>query len=133
MPRGRSSAMRAAVPDSARSPSLSSTVTALGFAQIISWGTLFYTIAVLGPALREATGVGDVALYACYSTGLIISGVVAPAIGRRIDARGGRLILSAGSLLGAIACVALALVQGPFTLLVAWLLAGVAMAATLYD
>jgi Major Facilitator Superfamily len=121
------------VAEPARSPSLSSTVIALGFAQIISWGTLYYTIAVLGPSLREAAGVGEVMLYACYSAGLIISGLVAPAIGRRIDARGGRLVLSAGSMLGAIACTALALVQGPFSLLVAWLLAGVAMAATLYD
>ncbi len=108
-------------------------MTALGVAQIISWGTLFYTIAVLGPALREAAGVGDVTLYACYSAGLIISGLVSPAIGRYIDARGGRLLLSAGSMLGAIACAALALVQGPITLLVAWILAGIAMAATLYD
>lgn len=108
-------------------------MTALGFAQIVSWGTLFYTIAVLGPALREAAGVGEVTLYACYSAGLVISGLVAPAIGRRIDARGGRLVLTAGSMLGALACAALALVQGPITLLVAWLLAGVAMAATLYD
>ncbi len=117
----------------ARSPSLSSTVAALGFAQIISWGTLFYTIAVLGPALREAAGVGEVVLYACYSIGLVVSGLVAPAIGRRIDARGGRVVLAAGSMLGAVACVALAMVQGPVTLLIAWLLAGLAMAATLYD
>jgi predicted MFS family arabinose efflux permease len=108
-------------------------VAALGFAQIISWGTLFYTIAVLGPALREATGVGEVPLYTSYSIGLVVSGLMAPAIGRRIDARGGRRVLSAGSLIGAIACGALALVQGPVTLLIAWVLAGVAMAATLYD
>jgi hypothetical protein len=116
-----------------RSPSLAGTVVALGFAQIISWGTLFYTIAVLGPSLREAAGVGEVVLYTSYSIGLVVSGLAAPAIGRRIDARGGRLVLSAGSLIGAIACSALALVQGPITLLVAWLLAGIAMAATLYD
>ena len=42
-------------------------------------------------------------------------------------------MLSAGSVLAAIACAALALVQGPVTLLIAWPLAGVAMAATLYD
>ena len=119
--------------DITSAPSLPGTVTALGVAQIVSWGTLFYTIAVLGTALREAAGVGEVALYACYSAGLVVSGLVAPAIGRRIDARGGRVVLSAGSLLAAIACVVLALVQGPITLLIGWLLAGVAMGATLYD
>ena len=33
------------------------TICALGVAQIVSWGTLFYTIAVLGQAQRTATGV----------------------------------------------------------------------------
>ena len=97
----------------ARSPSLSSTVVALGIAQIISWGSLFYTIAVLGPALRTPPASARSRSTRCYSIGLVVSGLVAPAIGRRIDARGGRLVLSAGSLLGAIACAALALVQGP--------------------
>jgi MFS family permease len=108
-------------------------VTALGIAQIVSWGTLFYTIAVLGPALREATGVGELLLYAAYSAGLFVSGVAAPRIGREIDARGGRPVLAGGSLLAAVACAALALVQGPVSLVAAWLLAGVAMSATLYD
>ena len=99
----------------------------------MSWGTLFYTIAVLGPALRAATGAGELLLYGAYSAGLFVSGLVAPRIGREIDARGGRPVLAAGSLLGAIACAALALAQGPVSLVVAWLLAGFAMSATLYD
>lgn len=119
--------------DAARGPSLAATVIALGIAQIISWGTLFYTIAVLGPALREAAGVPDVVLFGFYSLGLVVSGLAAPAIGRAIDARGGRVVLAGGSLLAALACAALALVQGPLTLLAGWLLAGFAMAATLYD
>ena len=121
------------MPDASRSPSLAATVTALGIAQIVSWGTLFYTIAVLGPAMRVATGVSDLALYASYSAGLVVSGLVAPWIGRWIDARGGRSLLGGGSVVAAIACAALALVQGPVTLALAWLLAGAAMAATLYD
>jgi predicted MFS family arabinose efflux permease len=42
-------------------------------------------------------------------------------------------VLVAGSLLGAIACASLATAQGPLTVLIGWLLAGVAMAACLYD
>ncbi len=112
---------------------LPATVAALGVAQIVSWGTLFYTIAVLGAAMREATGVSEVALHGAYSLGLLVSGLAAPAVGRRIDARGGRGLLASGSLVAALACVALATVQGPATLVAAWLLAGVAMAMTLYD
>ena len=108
-------------------------MSALGVAQIISWGSLFYTIGVLGPALGQAAGVGEVALFASFSAGLVVSGLLAPVTGRRIDTHGGRNVLAAGSVLAAIACAALALVQGPVTMLIAWLLAGVAMAATLYD
>jgi MFS family permease len=121
------------VPDARRAPSLPAVVTALGIAQIVSWGTLFYTIAVLGPALREATGVGELLLYAAYSAGLFVSGIAAPRIGREIDARGGRPVLAGGSVLAVVACAALALVQGPVSLVLAWLLAGIAMSATLYD
>ncbi|HVE50983.1 MAG TPA: MFS transporter [Casimicrobiaceae bacterium] len=113
--------------------SLTVTVVALGIAQIVSWGTLFYTIAVLGPALREATGVSELTLHAFYSAGLFVSGIVSPAVGRAIDSQGGRRVLSAGSIFAAIACAALAVVQGPVSLLAAWLLVGFAMALTLYD
>ena len=108
-------------------------VCALGVAQIVSWGTLFYNIAVLGQAMRADLGIGNFALFGSFTAGLLVSGVVSPVIGRQIDGRGGRRILAGGSLLGAAACAALAAAQGPLTLLAAWLLAGVAMAACLYD
>ncbi len=121
------------MPERRAGVTLPAVVAALGVAQIVSWGTLFYTIAVLGTAMREAVGVSEIVLHGAYSTGLLVSGLLAPAVGRRIDARGGRGTLAAGSLLAAVACVALAAVQGPATLVAAWLLAGAAMALTLYD
>ncbi|MFO1323747.1 MAG: MFS transporter [Burkholderiales bacterium] len=108
-------------------------VCAIGVAQIVSWGTLFYTIAVLGGAMRADTGVGELWLFGSFTAGLFTSGLVSPWIGRRIDAQGGRGVLAAGSVLGAIACVVLATAAGPATVLAGWLLAGVAMAACLYD
>ncbi|MFO1305502.1 MAG: MFS transporter [Burkholderiales bacterium] len=107
--------------------------SALGIAQIVSWGTLFYTIAVLGAAMRADTGVGELWLFGSFTAGLFVSGIVSPWIGRRIDAHGGRGVLVAGSLLAALASVALGSAQGPATVLVGWLLAGIAMAACLYD
>ncbi len=119
--------------DNSRDPNLWRAVSALGVAQIISWGTLFYTIAVLGGAMRRDLGVSDVFLFGSFTAGLFLSGVVSPLVGREIDARGGRRVLAAGSVLGAVATAALATAQGPLTMLVGWLLAGVAMSATLYD
>jgi len=114
-------------------PSLPRVVTALGIAQIISWGTLFYTIAVLGPPMRAELGVGEVWLFGSFTAGLAVSGLLSPAVGRAIDVRGGRRVLAAGSLLAAIATAALAAAQGPWSLLAGWLLVGVAMSAALYD
>lgn len=108
-------------------------VCALGVAQIVSWGTLFYTIAVLGAAMRADTGVGELWLFGSFTAGLFLSGLVSPLVGRQIDAHGGRRVLASGSLLGAAACAVLATAQGPISLLAGWLLAGVAMAACLYD
>lgn len=122
------------VPSSAgRVPYLWRRVCALGMAQIVSWGTLFYTIAVLGTPMRTETGVGELWLFGSFTAGLFLSGFASPALGRAIDAGGGRRVLAGGSLLGALACLVLAFAQGPLTVLAGWLLAGVAMAGALYD
>lgn len=108
-------------------------VPLLGVAQIISWGTLYYTIGVLGRPMREAAGVSELFLFGCFTVSLLLSGILAPAIGRMIDARGGRLALSSGSLTAAAALTVLAFANGPIMLVLGWALAGAAMAATLYD
>ena len=108
-------------------------VPALGLAQIVSWGTLFYAIAVLGPAIRDELRTSDIILFGSFTCGLFASGVVSPWIGRRIDAHGGRGVLAGGSLLGAIACATLAFANSPAVMFLGWLAAGVAMAACLYD
>jgi len=108
-------------------------IPALGIAQIISWGSLFYTIAVLGEAMRTELGISATWLFGAFTVGLLASGIVSPAVGRLVDARGGRFVLSWGSLLGAAALAVLASAQGYASLFAGWTLAGVAMAACLYD
>ncbi|MEP7276968.1 MAG: MFS transporter, partial [Betaproteobacteria bacterium] len=108
-------------------------VTALGVAQIVSWGTLFYAIGVLGSAMRATLGTSDVVLFGSFTCGLFASGIVSPWVGRRIDAQGGRGVLAGGSLLGAIACLTLAAAPNAIVMFCGWVLAGVAMAGCLYD
>jgi len=112
---------------------LGARIAALGVAQIVSWGTLFYTIAVLGAPMRAELGVGDTLLFGAFSAGLFVSGALSPRVGRLIDAGRSREVLAAGSLLGALALAALALAQGPVTVCAGWLIAGAAMALCLYD
>jgi len=108
-------------------------VCALGVAQIVSWGTLFYSIAVLGPPMARTLAIGDVALYGSFTAGLLLSGVASPWVGRLIDRGDSRLVLAGGSLLGAAACALLACSVNGAMMLAGWLVAGIAMAGCLYD
>ena len=108
-------------------------VTALGIAQILSWGTLFYAIGVVGSSMARDVGVGEVFVFGAFTGGLLVSGFASPLVGRAIDARGGRFVLSVGSLLAAAAMAVLAVAAHPAVLVFGWLLAGAAMAAALYD
>ena len=108
-------------------------IPALGVAQIISWGTLFYTIAVLGEAMRTELGISSTSLFGAFTAGLLASGAVSPLVGRLVDTRGGRWVLGSGSVLGAAALALLASAHNYVTLFAGWMLAGLAMAACLYD
>lgn len=108
-------------------------VTAMGIAQVVSWGTLFYAIGVLGPAMRKDLGVTELFLFGAFTAGLLVSGTLAPLVGRMVDRHGGRLVLSIGSVLSVTAMVVLALASGPVLLVAGCILAGAAMAASLYD
>lgn len=108
-------------------------VPALGVAQIISWGSLFYPLAVLAPAIRDDLGISDIAVFGSFTVGLFISGFAAPSVGRLIDVQGGRSVLAGGSATAAAALAVLAFAQGTATLVVGFALAGLAMAGCLYD
>lgn len=114
-------------------PSLTPLVSSLGIAQIISWGSLFYAIGVVGPAMRRDLGVSELFLFGAFSAALLASGTLAPLAGRLIDRHGGRLVLSIGSIVAALSMALLAVATHPYAMVVGWLVAGAAMAACLYD
>lgn len=108
-------------------------VPALGLTQIISWGSLYYSIAVLGASMRGDLGLSAATLFGAYSLCLLLSAFAAPLVGRAIDRHGGRLVMSCGSVTAAVALLAIANAQSVAALYAAWALAGVAMAMTMYD
>jgi MFS family permease len=83
--------------------------------------------------MAHTLGITDVALYGSFTAGLFLSGIASPWVGRRIDRHGGRGVLAAGSALGALACALLAGAANGAMMLGGWLVAGIAMAACLYD
>ena len=108
-------------------------VATLALTETVSWGILFYAFSVFLVPMRGELGWSDAALTGAYSLALLASGIAAPFVGRWIDRRGPRALMTAGSLLG----VALVLAWSQVGSLVAWYLIwvgmGLAMSATLYD
>jgi MFS family permease len=109
------------------------TVAALGIAQIISWGSLYYAFSFLITPLMEASGGDKPTVFAAFSLGLLVSGLLSAPIGALIDRRGGRGVMTAGSLAGAVLLASLSHVQSVFALYAVWAGLGAVMAATLYD
>ncbi|GBD47227.1 MFS transporter [Methylopila sp. Yamaguchi] len=108
-------------------------VPLLGVAQILSWGSSFYLLAVLAAPMSIDTGWPIAWVVGGGSVGLLCSGIVSPFVGRMIDRFGGRPTMAAGSLLMGAGLAAVGLSTGPVTYLLGWVVLGLGMGAGLYD
>ena len=108
-------------------------VAALGSAQTLAWASSYYLPALLARPMAGGLGVSGPTVFAAFSAALVVSALVGPHSGRRIDRWGGRPVLMATSLMFAAGLAAMALATGPVGLFAAWLLMGVAMGSGLYE
>jgi MFS family permease len=108
-------------------------ITALGLVQILMWGSTFYLLAVLAPAIVAETGWPERWVISGITVGLITAGLISPRVGRAIDRRGGRPVLVFSSILTACGFVALALAWSLPVYLLAWVVLGIGMGTGLYD
>jgi MFS family permease len=114
-------------------PSPRVVITTLGITQILAWGSSFYLPVVLAKLIAADTGWSLGWVVDGLSVGLLAAGLVAPKVGRTIDAKGGRPVLTASSVLLGSGLATLALAHSLPVYLMAWLVMGVGMGAGLYD
>jgi MFS family permease len=114
-------------------PSARVVVPALGITQILAWGSSFYLPAVLAKPISNDTGWPLTWIIAGLSIGLVIAGLIAPFVGRRIRDLGGRPILIISALLLATGLTILALAPNLPVFILGWVVMGLGMAAGLYD
>ena len=109
------------------------TITALGIAQILGWGTSFYFPAVLAPPIVADTGWALAWVVSGTSIGLLVAGLIAPKVGAIIDRRGGRPVLAVSSLLYAAGLCCIGLAPNLPVFLLGWVVLGGGMGTGLYD
>ena len=108
-------------------------VSALGFAQILAWGTSFYFPAVFAGPIVAETGWSLGYVVSGVTIGLLTAGLISPQVGRLIDKHGGRPVLLASSLFYAAGLAGIGLAPALPVYLAAWVVLGLGMGTGLYD
>jgi len=108
-------------------------VVALGTTQIVSWGQLFYSMAVLWPAISQDLGFSRTLTFTVISISLLVNGLMSPLAGRAIDVTNGRRMMCIGSLIAALGFLVLANANSLALYVLGWVFGGVAMSLTMYD
>jgi len=104
----------------------------LSLAQLISWGSVFYTFALVMAPVERELGLSRVQSSLAFSIALLVEGLLAYPVGRWIDRGHERAVMTGGSVLAGV-CLALhGSVTGVFGFYAVWAGLGAAMAAILY-
>lgn len=110
-----------------------SLVAWLSLAQLISWGSVFYTFSLVMGPIEQELGLSRAQSSLAFSLALLVEGLMAYPVGRWIDAGHERLVMTCGSLLAALCLLLHAQVTGIAGFYAVWAGLGAAMAAILYS
>lgn len=108
-------------------------IAGLGLAQIISWGTLYYSFPLIAKPMATDLGLSKPAAYGAATVGLLVAGVAAFPLGAAIDRGRGRTVMTLGSLLAIVALLGWSRVDGLPSLYLVFVGIGLAQAMTLYE
>lgn len=109
------------------------TVISLGVSQLVCWGISYYLIAAFGARIAEDLGWSEPIVYGGFSAALVIMALTSPLTGQSIDRFGGKIVMTAGSVLLALGCRGIALSYSIEVYYLSWMLLGFAMRLCLYD
>lgn len=105
----------------------------LSVGQLITWGSVFYTFALLLEPVERELGMSRAQTSLAFSLALLAEGVLAYPVGRWIDRGHERAVMTGGSLAIAASLLLLSQVHSAAGFHAVWLLLGAALAATLYS
>ena len=119
------------LPDAAGAPR--GGLVSLCITQTTGWGLLYYSLPAAVRPISEDTGWDPALVTGSFSAGLLVSALAGIHVGRVLDRTGPRTLMVCGSLIGVLALVLVGLAPNLPLFAAAWLLAGTAQAAILYQ
>lgn len=108
-------------------------VAALGIAQTVGWASSYYLPAVLATPMADDLGLSPVWVFGAFSAAMVVSSLIGPWAGARIDRLGGRGVLAVSNVVFAVGLAGLAMAQGTTSLFLAWAVIGLGMGMGLYE
>lgn len=108
-------------------------ITALGIAQICSWGSLYYSFALVAEAMRLDLGWSKTEIYGAATVGLACAGLAAYPVGAAIDRGQGRFVMAGASVAAGLLLVAWSQVSSLLAFYATFAAIGFLHAATLYE
>ncbi|ABD68219.1 major facilitator superfamily MFS_1 [Rhodoferax ferrireducens T118] len=104
----------------------------LSLAQLISWGSIFYTFALVMAPVERDLGLSRAESSLAFSLALLVEGLLAYPVGRWIDRGHERIVMTGGSVLAGVCLLLQGSVTGMVGFYAVWAGLGAAMAAVLY-
>jgi len=105
----------------------------LSVGQLITWGSVFYTFALLMEPVERELGLDRAQSSLAFSLALLAEGAMAWSVGRWIDRGHERALMTGGSLVIAAGLLLHSFVQSAAGFYAVWLLLGAGLSATLYN
>ena len=102
-------------------------ILGLGATQMIGWGTTFSPLAIFATPIGRDLDLSRETVFTGIAIMLVACAVMAPRVGRFVDRHGARPVMITGSIVAAVAMLAMAGAQDYWSYGFGWLLAGCAM------
>ena len=107
-------------------------LAALCVTEIVSYGVIYYAFPVLASQIAAGTGWSRATVTVAYSAGSLAGALAGIPAGRLLHKSGPRPVMTAASVLGAVAVAGIAAAPSYGWFMAAWLMAGIATAGLFY-
>lgn len=108
-------------------------ISVLAVTQTVGYGVLFYAFSVLLTPVADELATSAASVTGALTLGIIVAAAASIPIGRWLDRHGGRVLMTAGSVLAVLAVVAWSQVRTVGHLYIVFVFIGLASAMTLYE